>query len=104
MTGNAQENLWVILVHASTEAKIKQRQWEEFVEKRQFWGDKWIIGGDFNDIKAHEEKNGGMKRLESSFVDFRNFMTNINMGKSSLEGEVTLELIIERVRVSFKKN
>lgn len=76
----------MILVHTSTKAKIRQRQWEELVERRQFWGDKWIIGGDFHDIKAHEEKNGGRKILESSFVDFRNFIADMNMGEIKSRG------------------
>lgn len=32
VTGNAQENLWVILVHTSTKVKIRERQWEELAE------------------------------------------------------------------------
>lgn len=43
------------------------------------WGEKWVIGGDFNDIKAQDEKEGGRKRPESSFVDFRRFIAEMEM-------------------------
>lgn len=43
--------------------------------------------GDFNDIRSHEEKKGGRKRLESSFAGFRNFIAEIEMGDIKFKGE-----------------
>lgn len=54
--------------------KYRQRQWEELKRRKPFWDDKWIIGGDFNDIKDNEENRGGRRREESSFMDFKNFI------------------------------
>lgn len=82
-----QEIFWVFCVHASTEAKTRQRQQKELINRRQFWGDTWIIRGAFNDIKDHVEKKSGRKRLESSFLDFKNFITNMKTREVKFRGE-----------------
>lgn len=74
------ENLWIIFVYASIDAREKRRQWEWLEDRRQQWGTRWIIGGDFND-KNHQEKKGGNRRQESSFSDFRDFITHMQMQK-----------------------
>lgn len=52
------ERFWETFVYASTNANERQGQWEELKRRKQFWSDKWIIEGDFNDIKGYEEKRG----------------------------------------------
>lgn len=51
------------------------------------WGDKWIIRGDFNDIRNNAEKQEGKLRQESSFRDFKNFISTIGMGEVNFIGE-----------------
>lgn len=53
---NRKKQFWTTFVHASTYAKERTGQWEELKNKKQVWGDRWIIGGDFNDIKCHKKK------------------------------------------------
>lgn len=77
-TVDGKESFYVIFVYASTDVRIRQRQWEILIKRKQIWGEKWIICRDFNDIKAHEEKKGGRKRLESNFAGFRNFIAERN--------------------------
>lgn len=43
-------------------------------------------GGDFNEIKNHEEKHGGIRRQESSFHDFRTFIADMGMGEIRFTG------------------
>lgn len=43
--------------------------------------------GSFNDIKGQEEKEGGRRRLESSFTDFRNFITEMKMADIKFRGD-----------------
>lgn len=43
-------------------------------------------GGDFNDIKGHDEKRGGRRRPESSFRSFRSFITSMEMEEIKAEG------------------
>lgn len=62
-TVDGKESFWVIFMYANTDIRIRQRQWETSIKKKQIWEEKWIIGRDFNDIKAHEENTGGMRRL-----------------------------------------
>lgn len=52
------------------------------------WGDKWIIGGNFNDIKDQGEKKGRKRRLESSFADFKNFISDMEISDIKFRGEV----------------
>lgn len=59
----------------------------DFNKKKIVLGKKWVICGDFNDIKAHKNKKGGKKRLESSFADFRNFIAKMEMGDIKFRGE-----------------
>lgn len=35
----------------------------------------WLIMGDFNEIKSNDEKQGGPRRSEKSFEDFRRMVT-----------------------------
>lgn len=55
-------SFWAIFVHANTEAKERSQQWDFLEARRNKWEAKWIIGGDFNDIRNSEEKKGGGMR------------------------------------------
>lgn len=57
-TVDGKESFWVIFVYTSTDVKVRQRQWETLLKKKLYWGKRWVIGGDFNDIKAHKDKKG----------------------------------------------
>lgn len=45
--------IWVVFIYASTEEHIRRGQWETLKARRRCWGDRWIIGGHFNDIISH---------------------------------------------------
>lgn len=79
-TLDGKESFCVIFVYASTDDKVRQVQWETLIKGTVYWGKRWVIGGDFNNIKANEENKGGRKRLESSFVGFKNFIDEMEMG------------------------
>lgn len=36
---------WVIFVHASTDTKERQQQWEFLNNRKHRWGTKWVMGG-----------------------------------------------------------
>lgn len=62
------ENFQVIFVHASTNAKERQRQWEILKGSKEInVGIKVGDWGDVNDIKNNEEKKRGNRRHENSF-------------------------------------
>lgn len=73
-----------IFVYASTDAQVRQQQWNYFVNKRPRWGENWFLGGDFNDIRQQDEKKGGRRRVESSFQAFNSSINQMGMaeGKS----------------------
>ena len=45
------------------------------------------MGGDFNDIRCHDEKVGGRKRKDCSFWNFRSFIVSMEMGELKFRGE-----------------
>lgn len=76
----------VVGEESSTESRERQQQWQFLQSRRSSWGSKWVLGGDFNDIKNKEEKQGGNERLESSFQDFRDFIDVMEMGDIRFKG------------------
>lgn len=45
--------------------------------KRERWDDKWILGGDFNDISFPEEKKRGRARSEEGCKEFLDFIQSM---------------------------
>lgn len=70
---------WVILVYFSTADNIRRSQWVVLQHKKQNWGQKWIMGGDFNDIIRSDDKKSGKRRVKSSFLPFRSFVRKMEM-------------------------
>lgn len=56
--------------------------------KEASWGQKWVMGEDFNDIKDHAEMEGENRRQESSFWSFRNFIAYLEMREVKFRGKV----------------
>lgn len=75
-----------IFIYATTEQKERERQWEYLRSRRQQWGNKWVIGGDFNYIRKHEEKMGGRRKNDRSFDSFRSFIDGMGMGEVKFRG------------------
>lgn len=44
------------------------------------------MGGDFNEIVGQKDKNSGNRRGESSFIPFRDFIREIEMGEIAFKG------------------
>lgn len=49
---------------------------------------KWFLGGDLNDIRRTEEKQGGRVRSEDSFRQFRDFIATMDMGEIPSKGRL----------------
>lgn len=77
---------WVIFVYLSTKEGERRRQWEMLQQKKRGWGQRWLIGGDFNDIIGAEDKQGGRRRLESSYQPFRSFIRTMEMEVVAFKG------------------
>lgn len=45
MIENEKDNFWATFVYASTDINERKEQWNELIERRKMWGEKWIIGG-----------------------------------------------------------
>lgn len=51
------------------------------------WGSRSVIEGDFNDIKNNEKKKRGRRMQESGIRDFRNFISDMELGDIKLKTE-----------------
>nr|XP_027062801.1 uncharacterized protein LOC113689183 [Coffea arabica] len=59
-----------------TTALTIEALWKVLTVRKQLWGDKWLLAGDFNDILSNEEKWEGRARDERSVKDFSSFIEN----------------------------
>ncbi|CAA0823185.1 Unknown protein, partial [Striga hermonthica] len=78
--------VWMIFVYMNSDKAIRRRQWEFLIDKKMNWGTCWMIAGDWNDIISNEEKRGGLRRLESSFSEFRQFIEEMEMLEVDQQG------------------
>lgn len=46
-SADTQGKVWVVLVYASVNERIRLEQWEALATRSQKWGDRWILGGGF---------------------------------------------------------
>lgn len=78
-TAETKGRMWVIFVYASIKERTRTGQWQELWTRKRKWEDKWILRGDFNDIRNPKEKSGKRPRSEASCKGFREFIENMNI-------------------------
>ncbi|CAA7061572.1 unnamed protein product [Microthlaspi erraticum] len=66
-------------VYGEPEKSNRKEVWQEIQRKTTNRETPWFLTGDFNEILDNSEKVGGPARAESSFVDFRSFMSECNL-------------------------
>ncbi|CAA0805858.1 Unknown protein, partial [Striga hermonthica] len=86
MLPNNPNKFWAVFVYASNCGKERDAQWQAIKRHSMLWGDKWFLGGDFNDLVSNEEKRGGKVRSESSFRSFRNFIWGLKVQNIGFKG------------------
>lgn len=79
--------VWAIFIYASIREKVRAKQWQELWTRHSMWGDNWILGGDLNDIRTPEEKQGGRRRTEASCQGFKDFIDLMNMEELAFKGK-----------------
>lgn len=73
--------LWALFVYLSTQDKLRREQWEMLLIRKASWEDRWVLGGDLNDIRYPIEKHRGRLRTEHSCQGFRDFTATMDMEK-----------------------
>lgn len=73
--------IWAIFLYGSIKERTRTEQWQELWTRKRKWIDKWILGGDFNDIRNPKEKSGRRPRSEASCKGFREFIEKMNIEK-----------------------
>lgn len=71
--------VWVGFVYADVNKRIRLEQWEELYTKSRQWGYRWILRGDFNDIRVPEHKREVRIRYVASCKRFRELIVKMNM-------------------------
>lgn len=59
-------------------AVFRTDHWKELWTKRGKYGNKWILGGNLNDIRNLDEKRRGRVRTKPSCKGFLEFIENMN--------------------------
>lgn len=85
-TSDSGGKLWAIFLHASNRENVRTAQWAELLDRKATWGDRWIFGGDLNDICRVGEKKGGRDRTESSYKGFKEFIERMEMVEVAFQG------------------
>lgn len=57
------DRMWAVFVYASNKEAVRLEQWQELINKKRDWGNNWVLGGDFNDIRYPSAKG---RREESN--------------------------------------
>ena len=77
---------WFIGIYASTDNQIKRNQWKVIERRKELWGTRWMIAGNFNGITSNEKKWDGRRRGEGSFREFNGFIENNEFIDLGFEG------------------
>ncbi|GER41361.1 mediator of RNA polymerase II transcription subunit [Striga asiatica] len=104
---------WMTFVYMSTDRREREHQWTFLEDSKEQWGPCWLIAGDWNDIVDNEEKRGGVRRRNSSFVGFQEFIINMQMQEvdqlgsfftcgNNREGDGYVEERLDKIFVSFE--
>lgn len=75
---------------------------EELYTKIRQWRDRWILGGDFNDIRGPEDKRGGRIRSVASCKRFRELIGKMNIEEIAYQRKEWTGQIIGMRRVSLR--
>lgn len=58
--------MWAGFLYASIKDKERHDHWQHLLLGSRNWGDRWFLGGDFNEIREPEDKIGGRQRSLAS--------------------------------------
>lgn len=78
--------LCAIFVYASHNERVRREQWEALLVRKGSWGNRWVLGGDLNDIRTAEEKQGGRRRSELRCKGFNDFIAGMEMEEIGYHG------------------
>lgn len=91
--------MWEIFVYASNKENGKAERWQKLWTRKGQWGNKWLLGGDFNDVRRPQEKQGGRTRFEASCKGFKDFVERMDMEEVEHKGGNGPGLITGQMRV-----
>ena len=70
---------FLTFVYGDPVIECREYVWERLTRKSLVRTGAWFMIGDFNEITGNDEKKGGRKRQESSFLPFRTMIANCGM-------------------------
>ncbi|XP_072067035.1 uncharacterized protein [Arachis hypogaea] len=81
-----QRECGVIAVHLHSEEGLRNQQYGTILNQLEGMEDPYMVIGDFNDIMAHDEKDGGRMKLVASIENFNNFINAAGLIDLGYEG------------------
>lgn len=74
-------------VYGNNDKKQRKRSWDFLTSLALIRDAAWFVTGDFSDITCNADKTGGTERLETSFDDFRTFLSEGDLYDLQHEGD-----------------
>lgn len=71
--------LFITFVYGAPRQEDRAAFWTKLMTLGEDRGNAWCLTGDFNDLLDNDEKEGGPRRWEGSFVAFRSFVTQTGL-------------------------
>ncbi|CAA0818874.1 Unknown protein, partial [Striga hermonthica] len=79
-------SLWLIFVYMSVDKSTREDQWDLLCRAKAKWGKYWVIGGDWNAIRAPEDKCGGRPKTVRDCAGFNEFVAKMEMQEIHCKG------------------
>lgn len=72
-------NFQSTFIYGAPEIHLRQEAWNSLTNIAAPSDSPWFLTGDFNEITSNAEKSGGIERPESSFSNFRTFLSSCDL-------------------------
>ena len=69
----------ITFVYGDPVVEYRENVWERLLRMNANRNGPWLLLGDFNEITSNEEKKGGRRRTDASFLPFRNMLASCGM-------------------------
>lgn len=83
---NKRQSSYITFIYGPPQVENRQMFWDHITDIGQNRDEGWLITGDLNEIVSNSEKRGGPMRAESSFLRFRNFLTQAGLWEVKFSG------------------
>lgn len=73
------QKVYITFIYGDPVVEYREHIWERLLRLHANRYGPWLLLGDFNEIISNEEKKGGRKRADSTFLPFRSMLAGCGM-------------------------